>query len=67
MNNDSNRNFMIALALCAAVLFGWQYFIATPQMKADQARQAQLAKQIKTVTPLTAPGVPGMATTTTHM
>ena len=67
MNNDSNRNFMIALALCAAVLFGWQYFIATPQMKADQARQAQLAKQIKTVTPQTAPGVPGLATTTSHM
>jgi YidC/Oxa1 family membrane protein insertase len=67
MNSDGNRNFMIALALCALVLFGWQYFIATPQMKADQARQAQLAKQVKNVAPEAGPNVPGMATTSVHL
>ena len=29
------------------VLFGWQYFVAMPQMKAEQARQAALAQQEK--------------------
>jgi YidC/Oxa1 family membrane protein insertase len=45
MNN--NKNFLLALALSALVLIGWQYFIATPQMKAEQARQAALSKQEK--------------------
>ena len=43
MNN--NRNLILAFALSALVLFGWQYFVAMPQMKADQARQTALAKQ----------------------
>ena len=38
--NDNNRNLMLAIALSAAVLFGWQYFVAMPAMKADQAKQA---------------------------
>ena len=38
MNN--NKNVLFAVALAAAVLFLWQYFVATPSMKAEQARQA---------------------------
>ena len=51
-----NNNMLLALALAALVLFGWQYFVATPQMKAEQAHQAALAHQEKTH-PLT-PGRP---------
>ena len=40
MNN--NKNVLLAIALAAAVLFVWQYFVATPAMKAEQARQAAL-------------------------
>src|SRR5262249_40459776 len=54
MNN--NRNLILAFALSALVLFGWQYFVAMPQMKADQARQAALTKQEKPATPAAAPG-----------
>ncbi len=46
MNN--NKNVILAIALSALVLFGWQYFVATPAMKAEQARQAALAHQEKT-------------------
>ena len=42
---NSNKNILLAIALSAAVLFLWQYFVATPSMKAEQARQQQLAKQ----------------------
>jgi YidC/Oxa1 family membrane protein insertase len=40
-----NRNFFYALLLCAAVIFGWQYFVAGPQMAKEKAQQALLAKQ----------------------
>ena len=58
--------------LSALVIFGWQYFVVTPQMKADQARQAALAHQEKKQPQPAAPGaapanVPGMAGTTAHM
>jgi len=57
-NNNPNRNLMLAIALSAAVLFGWQYFVAIPAMKADQAKQALLAKQHKPAMPAGAP-IPG--------
>jgi len=57
-NNNPNRNLMLAIALSAAVLFGWQYFVAMPAMKADQAKQALLAKQHKPAMPAGAP-IPG--------
>ncbi len=44
---NDNRNLILAVGLSALVLMGWQYFIAAPQLKADQARQALLAKQEK--------------------
>ena len=51
-----NKNLILAIALSALVLFAWQYFIATPQMKAEQARQAQLTKQEKPASGQAAPG-----------
>ncbi len=42
--NEDNRNLIIAALLAAAVLFGWNYFVAMPQQRqAELARQAQLA------------------------
>ena len=64
MNN--NKNVFLAIFLAAAVLFVWQYFVATPSMKAEQARQAALAHQEKTK-PAAAPVLPGIASGTTHM
>ena len=56
MNN--NKNVLLAVALAAATLFAWQYFVATPSMKAEQARQAALAHQEK---PKTAPSATSIA------
>lgn len=44
--NDNNRNIILAVVLSMLVLFGWQFFIAGPQMEraalqAEQAAQAQ--------------------------
>jgi YidC/Oxa1 family membrane protein insertase len=44
-DNNNNRNLILAVILSAAVLFGWQYFVAAPAMKAEQARNAALVKQ----------------------
>src|SRR5579871_4821210 len=57
-DNTPNRNLMLAIALSAAVLFGWQYFVAMPAMKADQAKQALLLKEAKHPAAIGAP-VPG--------
>ena len=67
-----NKNLFLAIALSALVLFAWQYFIATPQMKAEQARQATLAHQEKANPAIgapgaAAPGVPGMSVAAGHM
>ena len=42
---DNNRNLFLAILLCAAVIFGWQYFVAGPQIAKEKAQQALLAKQ----------------------
>ncbi len=44
---NDNRNLFVAIALSALLLVGWQYFVAAPQLQAEQARQAQLAQQQK--------------------
>ena len=64
MNN--NKNVFVAIFLAAAVLFVWQYFVATPSMKAEQARQAALTHQEKTK-PSSAPVLPSIATGTSHL
>ncbi len=65
MNDGNNKNLLIAMALSLLVFVGWQYFVATPQMKAEQARQQQLAKQEKAAPPR-APGVPALAAPSQH-
>jgi len=57
--NETNRNLILAVVLSAAVLFGWQYFVAAPAMKAEQARQALLHKEE------TKPAAPGSVPTVT--
>ncbi|HEX4178238.1 MAG TPA: membrane protein insertase YidC, partial [Rhizomicrobium sp.] len=64
MNN--NKNVILAIALAAAVLIIWQYFVATPAMKAEQARQHSLVHQEKTQGSA-APTLPGISSGTTHM
>jgi YidC/Oxa1 family membrane protein insertase len=67
---NGNKNVLFAIALAAAVLFVWQYFVATPSMKAEQARQANLAHvQKPTAAPAsgTAPNLPGIAGSEGHM
>jgi YidC/Oxa1 family membrane protein insertase len=64
MNN--NKNVLLAIMLAAATLFVWQYFVATPAMKAEQARQAALSHQAKpqaknAPAPSAAPELPGIA------
>jgi YidC/Oxa1 family membrane protein insertase len=69
MNN--NKNVLLAIALAAAVLFLWQFFVAIPAQKAEQARQAALTHQEKaqgkTATSTAAPSLPGIATSTPHV
>jgi len=70
MNN--NKNLLLAIALAAAVLFLWQYFVANPAMKAEQARQAALSHQEKgkpatPSAPGAAPAIPGIASPSPHM
>jgi YidC/Oxa1 family membrane protein insertase len=52
--NSNNTNLIVAVALSALVLIGWQYFVAGPQLKADQARQAAAALQQKQAQPVSA-------------
>ncbi len=76
MNN--NKNVILAIALAAAVLLMWQYFVATPAMRAEQARQQALAHQQKPAPQSasqsasqgaspSAPSLPGTSGGTTHM
>ncbi len=68
MTNNRN-NMFLAIALSALVIFGWQYFVVRPQMRAEQARQAVLAHQEKKQPQLAVPGanVPAMALSSGHM
>ena len=69
MNNQ--KNVLLAIALAAATLFLWQYFVATPAMKAEQARQAALSHQHQprpaAAPNAAAPQVPGMASGTRQL
>lgn len=42
---NDNRNMIIAIALSVLVLFGWQYFVAGPQMERAQKQAAQKTAQ----------------------
>ncbi|WEK03675.1 MAG: membrane protein insertase YidC [Candidatus Devosia phytovorans] len=62
---ENNRNIILAIVLSMIVLFGWQFFVAGPQMERAQ-QQAQLANEQAAAadpglaTPAT-PGAPGQA------
>ena len=56
--NETNRNMIIAIVLSVVVIFGWQFFVAGPQME-RAARQQQIAAEQAAATN------PGIATTTT--
>lgn len=71
MTNNRN-NMFLAIALSALVIFAWQYFVVRPQMKAEQAKQATLAHQVKAKPQPQTPerpaaSVPGMSGSATHM
>jgi YidC/Oxa1 family membrane protein insertase len=56
--NETNRNMILAVVLSVVVIFGWQFFVAGPQME-RVARQQQIAAE------QAAAANPGLATTTT--
>ena len=46
---EETRNLILAIVLSGAILFGYQYFVAKPQMEAQQ--QAQQTNEQTTGTP----------------
>ena len=64
---ENNRNLFLVVILSVIVLGLWQYFIAGPAMKAEQARQTQIAHEEKTHVQRTAPSVPGEGSSATHL
>src|SRR5665213_4591646 len=59
-----NRNFLIAIALSLAVLLGWQFFIAGPQMQKAQQQHEIAAQQAAENAPAPAAGTAPASTTT---
>lgn len=55
MQSDNNRNMIIAIVLSVVVLFGWQFFIAGPQLEQAQRRAELAAQQAAQDTSLAAP------------
>lgn len=61
--NENNRNMILAVVLSMLVLFGWQFFIAGPQLEQAQ-RQAEISaqqEQAQDSADLAAPGAGGVA------
>jgi YidC/Oxa1 family membrane protein insertase len=58
MNDLNNKNFILAIVLSMAIIFGWQYFYAVPD--AERAKQEAATSQTTTTTTTTAQ-VPGAA------
>ena len=55
MIDQNNKNFILAIVLSMAIIFGWQYFYAGPV--AEKARQqAEIAQTSATTTPAQVPG-----------
>ena len=58
MQDDSQKNLILAVALSMMVLLGWQLFFVNPKTKEDQERRKQ--EQTTQVVPgVSAPGAPG--------
>ncbi len=58
MIDHNNKNFILAIVLSMAIIFGWQYFYAVPV--AERAKQEAATSQTTTTTTTTAQ-VPGAA------
>src|SRR3569833_2286700 len=65
--NETNRNMIIAIALSVVVLFGWQFFVAGPQMQQAQQQAELAAQQASAANPglATSPTAPNGTTTAT--
>jgi YidC/Oxa1 family membrane protein insertase len=64
---ENNRNIILAIVLSMAVLFGWQYFVAGPQLeRAAQQAQAQQAAQDAVAPPAGAAAAPSANVTQTY-
>ncbi len=48
MGGGENREFMLAIALCAVVLVMWQVFVGLPTVEKEQARQQTVEQQTQT-------------------
>jgi YidC/Oxa1 family membrane protein insertase len=59
MQNENNRNMIIAIVLSIVVLFGWQFLVAGPQLEQAQRRAAIEQQQTATDTSLAAPAADG--------
>ena len=66
-NDPNNRNLILAVLLSAAVLFGWQYFIAAPAMKKQQEQAALMDKNKKLAAAATPAGVPAAGGGAAHL
>ena len=64
--NYTNRNMIIAIVLSVVVLFGWQFFIAGPQMQRAQQQAEIAAQQTAAANPGLATGTKPGATTTSN-
>ncbi len=64
---NDNRNLILAMVLSLAVYLGWTYFVTGPQMKAEQAKKAHAAEQLKGATPAGPPGAPQAAASSVHL
>lgn len=53
------KNLYAAIALCLAILLGWQFFILGPREEAERKRLAEIKKQQELSAPQAAPGAPG--------
>ncbi len=59
MQNETNRNMIIAIVLSMVVLFGWQFLVAGPQLEQAQRRAAIEQQQAASDTGLAAPAADG--------
>jgi len=63
MQSDNNRNMIIAIVLSVVVLFGWQFFVANPQLQRAQEQAAAQTEQAAADQSLATPaGTTGTAT-----
>ncbi len=65
---DNNRNLIVAVALSALVLLGWQFLVAKPQLDQQQRRQAVATQPKKAEEPANIAAPPAATPSTpTHL